>query len=211
MLHSSNIDRFKIYGAYYMLHIWPIWYGPYDMVHENVSWIWNAQKALITNRGCDTNSIIVIICVALFFSGFAYAGFLNPNILDLAPNHAETLFGITNTFANMALIVAPQVAGYFIQGNKYTIDGWQYVWITSTAVLIFGGTVYSITDSAEKQPWADKEMMVKEQLSFELNQRLFRKSDITSSWKLLFRKIDPILYPYHMVHAICVFDYDTSS
>ena len=187
MLHSSNIDRFKIYGAYYMLHIWPIWYGPYDMVHENVSWIWNAQKALITNRGCDTNSIIVIICVALFFSGFAYAGFLNPNILDLAPNHAGTLFGITNTFANMAGIVAPQVAGYFIQGNEYTIDGWQCVWITSTAVLIFGGTVYAITASAEKQPWADKEMKVKEQLSFELDQLLFRKSNI-SSWYLLFRK-----------------------
>ena len=140
----------------------------------------NAQKALITNRGCDTNSIIVIICVALFFSGFAYAGFLNPNILDLAPNHAGTLFGITNTFANMAGIVAPQVAGYFIQGNEYTIDGWQYVWITSTAVLIFGGTVYAITASAEKQPWADKEMKVKEQLSFELDQLLFRKSNISS-------------------------------
>ena len=122
----------------------------------------------------------MIICIALFFSGFAYAGFLNPNILDLAPNHAGTLFGITNTFANMAGIVAPQVAGYFIQGKEYTIDGWKYVWITSTAVLLFGGIVYAITASATKQPWADKKMKVKEQLAFEMDQLLFRKSNGSS-------------------------------
>ena len=42
---------------------------------------------------------------------------MNPNILDLAPNYAGTLFGITNTFANFAGFVAPQMAGYYIKGQ----------------------------------------------------------------------------------------------
>ena len=159
----------------------PIFYAQYNMDH--IIWsmktfpeskINNAQKALITNRGCDTNSIIVIICVALFFSGFAYAGFLNPNILDLAPNHAGTLFGITNTFANMAGIIAPKVAGYVIQGNEYNIQRLKNVWISSTIVLCFGGMFYAVTASAEKQPWAAKRIQIKKQLSFEMDQLLFR-------------------------------------
>ena len=56
----------------------------------------------ISTFQCDTNSIIIIICVSLFLSGFAYAGVHNPNILDLAPNYAGVLFGITNTVANIA-------------------------------------------------------------------------------------------------------------
>ena len=76
----------------------------------------------ISSLQCDTQSIIgrflsfltctltqihfktlkAIICGSLFLSGFAYAGVHNPNILDLAPNHAGVLFGITNTVANIA-------------------------------------------------------------------------------------------------------------
>ena len=100
-------------------------------------------KALITNRGCDTNAIIVIICVALFFSGFAYAGFLNPNILDLAPNHAGTLFGITNTFAN---IVEKQFCTVFIK--KYLRSCFRSHYIDKDALEVCVITAYCANESS---------------------------------------------------------------
>ena len=79
-----------------------------------------------------------VICVALYFMGFAYAGFLNPNVLDLAPSYAGTLFGITNTFANIAGFAAPQMAGFYIQDAENTILGWRNVWNT-TSYVVFAG------------------------------------------------------------------------
>ena len=37
--------------------------------------------------------------------------------MDLSPNYAGTLMGITNTMANIAGFVAPYVVGSIIEGN----------------------------------------------------------------------------------------------
>ena len=105
----------------------------------------------ISSFKCDTDTIIIIICASLFLSGFAYAGVHNPNILDLAPNYAGVLFGITNTVANVAGFLAPQMAGYYIEGAEFSVNGWRYVWITSSVVCCLGGTLYALTASGNKQ------------------------------------------------------------
>ena len=51
--------------------------------------------------GCDSLIVMILLSLSQFFSGFAYAGFYNPNILDLAPPFAGTLFGISNTIGNI--------------------------------------------------------------------------------------------------------------
>ena len=62
------------------------------------------------------SSILAVICAGLFFAGFCYGGYLNPNVLDLAPNHAGTLFGLTNTFANFGMFCKTSSV-YFILSN----------------------------------------------------------------------------------------------
>ena len=58
--------------------------------------------------GCDALVVMILLSLSQFFGGFAYAGFYNPNILDLAPPFAGTLFGISNTIGNMNGFLAPQ-------------------------------------------------------------------------------------------------------
>ena len=157
--------------------------------------------------GCDALIVMILLSLSQFFGGFAYAGFYNPNILDLAPPFAGTLFGISNTICTMngrdphiktnpgpsqngrspglavhgSLIngfLAPQLAGYIIRYNEYTIDGWSNVWWTCLVLQMIGGSFYAAVASADRQPGADEPMTVKEQLKFELNQFLFRKDSI---------------------------------
>ena len=71
--------------------------------------------------------------------------------------------------------LAPQLAGYIIRDNEYTIDGWSNVWWTCLVLQIIGGSFYAAVASADRQPWADEPMTVKEQMKFEWNQFLFRK------------------------------------
>ena len=125
--------------------------------------------------GCDALVVMILLSLSQFFAGFAYAGFYNPNILDLAPPFAGTLFGISNTIGNMNGFLAPQLAGYIIRDNEYTIDGWSNVWWTCLVFQIIGGSFYATVASADRQPWGDEPMTVKEQMQFELKQFLFRK------------------------------------
>ena len=63
---------------------------------------------------------------------------MNPNVLDLAPNFSSTLFGISNTMANLAGFIAPQLAMYFIDGNENSLDGWVPVWMTTMIIVSIG-------------------------------------------------------------------------
>ena len=52
--------------------------------------------------------------------------------------------------------LAPQLAGYIIRNNEYTIDGWSNVWWTCLVLQIIGGSFYAAVASADRQPWADE-------------------------------------------------------
>ena len=128
--------------------------------------------------GCDAVVVMILLTFSQFFGGFAYAGFYNPNILDLAPPYAGTLFGISNTLGNMNGFIAPQLAGYIIRDNEYTVDGWSNVWISCLVLQLFGGSFYAAVATADRQPWADEPMTIRDQLKFEVDQFLFRKDSI---------------------------------
>ena len=59
--------------------------------------------------GNNIVSVIVLMSLALGGSGLVVAGFLS-NHLDIAPNYAGILMGITNTAATVPGIIAPFVA-----------------------------------------------------------------------------------------------------
>lgn len=87
--------------------------------------------------GCDRVMAIAALCVAVGFNGAIYSGFqviLSPviginsvvtkstfpfqvNHVDLSPNYAGTLMGITNMFANICGFVTPAVAGALTNNN----------------------------------------------------------------------------------------------
>ena len=61
----------------------------------------------------DTTGAIALLTISVSLNSGAYMGYLQ-NHLDLSPNFAGTLMGITNCIANITSILAPQIAGYIV-------------------------------------------------------------------------------------------------
>ncbi|KAK5646080.1 hypothetical protein RI129_004544 [Pyrocoelia pectoralis] len=93
------------------------------------------------------------ICVsgAVGIGGFVWAGF-GVNHLDIAPQHASVLMGISNTFATIPGIVSPIISGHIV--TTPTESQWQTVFIISSCIYILGAIFYGIFASGELQPWA---------------------------------------------------------
>ena len=67
--------------------------------------------------------------------------------MDIAPRHAGTLMGLSNTAGTIPGIVAVTVTGYILE----TTGSWDLVWQTTAGVTIAGGLVYLIFASGQKQ------------------------------------------------------------
>lgn len=63
----------------------------------------NAEKVIV----------MALLIVAVGFNSAIYCGF-NINHIDLSPNHAGTLMGITNGISNICSFVAPLVVHFIV-------------------------------------------------------------------------------------------------
>ena len=100
--------------------------------------------------------------------------------MDLAPNYAGTMMGITNTIGNFAGFVAPYITGLIIDGqvhkNLYlkktkkqkfsekfnstlisfyqqTQAAWRTAFLISSGIFVVFSTLFVLFGSAEVQPW----------------------------------------------------------
>lgn len=74
---------------------------------------------LLGNTGCHSTLAVVMLVLAVGMNGAMMAGF-NSSHLDIAPNFAGTLMGITNTVATVPGFLAPMVVGRLVNGNVST-------------------------------------------------------------------------------------------
>ncbi|GAB0099705.1 hypothetical protein DMENIID0001_155920 [Sergentomyia squamirostris] len=99
----------------------------------------------------DPVGTVACITVAVGFGAFAWSGFI-VNPLDLAPNHASVILGISNTFATIPGIVSPLLTG-IITSDK-TKEQWQIVFYISSGIYLVGCVIYWFFCKGELQPWA---------------------------------------------------------
>ena len=71
------------------------------------------------------------------------------NIMDVAPNHAGLLLGITNTIGTVPGILCNVVTGYMLENGI----GWAPVFALGAALELTGAAVYVSLASAEPQVW----------------------------------------------------------
>lgn len=88
---------------------------------------------------------ITIMCAGSAVGAFVTGGFA-VNHMDIAPNHAGKLMGITNTFATIPGIIGVAVSGYILE----TTGSWAMVFQVAGAVTVFGMVFYLIFARGEK-------------------------------------------------------------
>ncbi|GLH13608.1 Sodium-dependent phosphate transporter, partial [Gryllus bimaculatus] len=101
--------------------------------------------------GC--NSILAIICltVALATTGAESPGPLAAYV-DLSPNHAGIVFGISNMVTVAPGFLSPFIVGYLTFENQ-TAGQWQIVFLIAAAMTVIPGLVHLFIGTADTQSW----------------------------------------------------------
>ncbi|WP_173205217.1 MFS transporter [Sphingopyxis sp. BSNA05] len=101
---------------------------------------------LLVAQAEDAVTAITIMTVGSALGAFAVSGFF-VNHMDIAPEHAGTLMGITNTAGTI-----PGIIGVLVSGWILDITGsWALVFQVAAAVAAFGLVFYLIFGSGERQ------------------------------------------------------------
>lgn len=76
--------------------------------------------------------------------------------MDLSPNYAGTLLGITSACGNVMSIIAPIFVGHIVT-DKSDPALWNIVFMTSAFIYFIGSIVFIMFGSAAVQKWNQPE------------------------------------------------------
>lgn len=102
---------------------------------------------------CNVDYVIAVLCIGMFCNGAFSAGNFSSH-LDLAPNFAGTLMGISNTFAGgVTGFVVPTVIGAIREMDDVEIfSRWKIIFTIGAGIYFFGNACYVCMISGEVQP-----------------------------------------------------------
>ena len=86
------------------------------------------------------------MCAGNALGAFVTGGF-SVNHMDIAPNQAGKLMGLTNTFGTIPGIIGVTVTGYILQ----VTGSWALVFQVAGGVTLFGLIFFLLFASGEKQ------------------------------------------------------------
>ncbi|KAK5641841.1 hypothetical protein RI129_010388 [Pyrocoelia pectoralis] len=98
-----------------------------------------------------TDAAIVLLFIAVGVNSCTFCGF-NVNHMDISPNHAGTLMGITNGLSNITSIIAPLIMQYIVTVPSSTIQ-WSIIFYISAIIYVVGNTFFILFGSGERQVW----------------------------------------------------------
>ncbi|XP_065367463.1 putative inorganic phosphate cotransporter [Calliphora vicina] len=114
------------------------------------------MMALVALGFCDSNNIFMAVVLIALTVGFNAASFLGfqVNHIDLSPNFAGVLMGITNCAANVMSILAPLVKGFLVQDETNVFE-WRLVFIIAGGFYGIANLLFVIFGQTKIQPWND--------------------------------------------------------
>lgn len=80
-----------------------------------------AIALVIVGYTSDWEVVVACLIVSVGMNGFVYSGFF-VNHLDIAPQYASVLMGITNTIATVPGIVSPLLTGVIVQHHVRSVS-----------------------------------------------------------------------------------------
>lgn len=99
-----------------------------------------------------TDLAVTLLTLAVGINSATYLGF-QVNHIDLAPNHAGTMMGITNCAANIMSIIAPLIVGQIVGHNATDPVIWRPVFYIAAGIYFFGNLMFVIFGKADIQAW----------------------------------------------------------
>lgn len=109
---------------------------------------------LVTVLTCrDQYLAVALIVIGQSVSDLAFTGGYLVTYLDLAPQYAGLLTGISNTIGSVAGVISPTLVGLLTPNG--TREEWMIVMYITTAFYFLGAAVYLAFGSSKLQPWAD--------------------------------------------------------
>ncbi|XP_063235473.1 sialin-like [Bacillus rossius redtenbacheri] len=129
--YLSHLTAYKIFNGLAML-------GP-------------AAMMLAITQVHDATAIVVLIVVTMVLQGGFFGGSV-VNHLDLSPNFAATVTGLSEVVSEVVSILAPTLVGAIINGEQ-TRARWQIVFYTSSAIISLPYLIFFFFGSVEEQRW----------------------------------------------------------
>ncbi|XP_073811730.1 putative inorganic phosphate cotransporter isoform X1 [Musca autumnalis] len=106
---------------------------------------------------------VVLLTLTVGISAATYLGF-QVNHIDLSPNYAGTLMGITNGSANVMSALAPLCVGLVVS-DKPSVEEWRMVFFIAAGFYFFGNLLFVILGKTNVQPWNSPEDALAKRLS----------------------------------------------
>ncbi|KAL4705197.1 hypothetical protein ACJJTC_013997 [Scirpophaga incertulas] len=115
--------------------------------------MWGPAIALVCLTYAPANATIAVglLTVAFGLNAGHYTGFQLVH-LDMSPNFAGTMLGITNSIASLVSIAAPLVAGAILT-DETDIVQWRTLFFISSIVYFVCNLVLIIFGTSERQEW----------------------------------------------------------
>ncbi|XP_063913981.1 sialin-like [Zophobas morio] len=110
-----------------------------------------AQTLLLIAVSHCSSVTVTVFCIVLgaAFEAWGYSGY-GVNGLDIAPQHAGLISGISNTVACLAGMCSPIFAGYIVTTS---LEEWRIVFYLASGIIFFGGVFYGVFASGDVQAW----------------------------------------------------------
>ncbi|XP_050512281.1 putative inorganic phosphate cotransporter [Diabrotica virgifera virgifera] len=108
------------------------------------------------NTGPEQSTLAVILLIfGVAINGATFCGFMI-NQVDLSPNYASILVGISNGPGQVTGFLAPLFVQAIVKDETNPLE-WRYVFYTSGGVYILSGIVFIVFGSGKVQYWDDLE------------------------------------------------------
>jgi ACS family sodium-dependent inorganic phosphate cotransporter len=115
------------------------------------SFIFQAILLAVVAFVSDPVICVTLITLSITIGAFSASGFL-VNPLDIAPQYASIIFGISNTIATLSGIISPLFTNLIVTEN--TFEQWRIVFFVSILMYVIGAVIYWFLSSADVQKWA---------------------------------------------------------
>ncbi|XP_074027605.1 putative inorganic phosphate cotransporter [Leptinotarsa decemlineata] len=102
----------------------------------------------------DASKAVVLLIVTFGFLSANISGFLF-NHLDLSPNHAAVLMGITSQFGSFCTAIGLTSVQYIVV-NEDDPNQWGIVFYLTSGIFIVSTVIFCFLGSGEVQPWNDE-------------------------------------------------------